>query len=73
MRETIGLMLIVGWLGFCVWLWLNHPDTFRKLFGGIEKAVDDAAGKAADAIHREYKAREARKKAPRKEDAGDAP
>jgi hypothetical protein len=61
MRETIGLLLIVGWLGFCVWLWLNHPEKFRKLFGGMEKAVDDAAGKAADAVHRKLKSRPNRK------------
>lgn len=57
MRETIGLMLIVGWLGFWVWLWFTRPETFRKLCGGMEKAVDDAAGKAADAVHREVQAR----------------
>jgi hypothetical protein len=64
MRETIGFMLIVGWLGFCVWLWLNHPDKFRKLFGGMEKAVDGAAGKAADAVHQKLKTRANRQPQP---------
>ncbi|MDY3551482.1 hypothetical protein R5W24_000558 [Gemmata sp. JC717] len=64
MRETIGFILIIDWLGFCVWLWLNHPDKFRSFFGGIEKAVDDAAGQAADALHRQIKARERRRKLP---------
>jgi hypothetical protein len=55
MRDTIGLLLLVGWFGFWVWLRLARPESFRRAHDTLQGAFDKAAQAGADALHRAVK------------------